>query len=41
MATPMKDLLIKLLERLPHTRWWAKRIRRERLRWIHGLSRLS
>jgi len=37
----MKTLLIKFMERVPHTRWWSNRIRRERIRWIEGLSRLK
>ena len=31
--------LMKFLEWAPHTRWWAARLRRERLQWIESLSR--
>jgi hypothetical protein len=37
----MKNLIIMLLERVPHTRWWAKRLRMERTRWLESLSRLQ
>jgi len=36
----MKALMIKFLERVPRTRWWAQRIGRERHQWIETLSRL-
>jgi hypothetical protein len=38
----MKNLIIKLLERIPHTPWWTKRVKIERVRWIERLeSRLQ
>jgi hypothetical protein len=38
----MKNWIIKLLEQIPHTRWWNKRLRMERVRWIERLeSRLQ
>jgi len=36
----MKNLIIKMLERVPRTRWWTRRLRRERTRWIDTLERL-
>lgn len=33
-------LAVRLLERVPHTRWWLRR-REERIRWIERLERLT
>ncbi len=36
----MKRIVILLLERIPRTRWWSKRMRRERALWLDSLTRL-